>query len=198
MTESQRRKFMEYDKPYICIGICNRGEKFAIEIPWRSHAGFMNTKTPSVYFEEADLHNPEFMARLNSLQILGCYIFHELKDYSFLENECFRHLKDLYIRKGKSICDLSFLKNMSSLMMLFLEDVYLLNLECLPEQFLFSSTCRNPIYLALANCCVEDISCLCNRKNVHLSELVIAGTGEEQRWRQVPAMQYTYYECAPE
>ena len=195
MTESQRKKFTEYDKPYICIGICNQGERHAIEIPWRSHAGVMNMKTPSVYFEEADLHDPEIMARLNSLQILGCYIFHELKDYSFLANRGFHYLRDLYIRKGKNFESLVFTYGKNDLMMLLLEDMHLPSLEGIPEQFLFSKICHNPIYLALVNCQIENIECLCSNE-VLLSELVVVGTNEEQRWKQVPAMQYSYYESS--
>lgn len=181
---------MEYAKPYISIGICRAGERPVLGIPWTSRTGAMNMKLPNIYFEEEDLYDAVLMERLKSFQVIGCYIFDELKDYSFLE--MFPDIRDLHIRKACNIKDLSFMSKMPNCFMLLIENATLENLDGLTA-LRSSKQARYASYLALINCKIGNIDCLC-QNSVLLSELVVVSTDEQERWEAVPSMEYTYRE----
>lgn len=181
---------MEYTKPYISIGICRTGERPILGIPWKSHTGAMNMKLPNIYFEEEDMYDTALMERLKSFHVIGCYIFDELKDYSFLE--MLPDMQDLHIRNACNIKDLSFMRNMPNCLMLLLENATLENLDGLTA-LQSSKHARYASYLALINCKVGNIDCLC-QNSVLLSELVVVSTDEQERWEAVPSMEYTYRE----
>ena len=202
MIESQHRKLMEeYDKPYVSIGIWNYGDEMpVIGIPWVSHTGAMNMKTPHIWFEPDDFNNPdpEIMTRLSQLQVIGCYIYSILEDYSFLAK--FPDLRDVHIRKGNNIRSLSFMREIKKCTMFYLNGATLDNLEDLTS-FRTSRGARQSFYLGFANCRISNIDCLLDREAVLLDELVIVnpvGTDEKGRWKDVHAIQYTYREINQE
>jgi len=135
------------------------------------------------------MYDTALMERLKSFHVIGCYIFDELKDYSFLE--MFPGMRDLHIRKACNIKDLGFMRKMSNCLMLLLENATLENLDGLTA-LQSSKHARYASYLALINCKVGNIDCLC-QNSVLLSELVVS-TDEQERWEAVPSMEYTYRE----
>lgn len=191
MVESERRKLQECNQTYIGIGITEGGiPRNAIGVPWAGASHAYNMRTPDIYFEESDLHDPEIMARLRQFRVVGCYIFVPLADYSFLAE--FPHMEDVHIQQGSGVADLSFMRHLTHWFMFYLEDAQLENLDDLFLQADRTSTFHS-FCLGLYNCRVEDVSAV-GRSRLRLCELAIWGNGEYAKWKAVPALKYKYYE----
>ena len=67
-------------------------------VPWEHTGHAFNMRTPDIYFVESDFYDSQILSRLEELEVVGCYIFVPLRDYSFLSN--FTRLEDLYISHG--------------------------------------------------------------------------------------------------
>lgn len=196
MLEQERQKLFDPDKKYISIGITADGSPCrSIPVPWDSTANAFNMRVPDVYFSRADFEDPEMISRLGSLCVNGCYIFTPLDDYSFLAQ--FTELWDLHIEYGDAIKDLSFMQNMTEWFQLFIENAHIPDLSpVFPAERCLGGHSR---CIAFNKCAIDDISALVE-KNPYISELHIwmaHGTGskkDEQRWRQVRASRFEYYE----
>lgn len=87
MQKNERIKLDEYNKKRISIGITENGvRRNSGYVPWENTGHAFNMRTPNVYFEESDFSDTHILSRLNELEVIGCYIFAPLKDYSFLSN----------------------------------------------------------------------------------------------------------------
>ena len=128
MDNNERIKFKNYSSKRISIGITENGvRRYSGFIPWESTGHAFNMRTPNIYFEEADLHDSTILNRLELFEVIGCYIFTPLSDYSFLSR--FNKIEDLYIEHAQNLRDLSFAQNMNEWFMCYLEDATLENLD---------------------------------------------------------------------
>lgn len=110
MQDNERIKLDVYEQKRISIGITENGiRRYSGHIPWENTGHAFNMRTPSIYFEESDFYDPLIRSRLNELEVVGCYIFTPLKNYSFLSD--FTLIEDLYIAYGHNIRNLSFTQN---------------------------------------------------------------------------------------
>ena len=193
MLLSEREKLFSEEKDLISIGISKGGEKYGmLPVPWEQTANAFNMRTPDIYIAPEDLENQEIMAQIAKKRVVGCYIFEALEDYFFLKD--FTEVRDLYIRKGKNIKDLSFLSNMKELFMLLLEDVKLDNLDDLyppegvkPSQYFYC--------MAFYHCDIRDVSAL-KKKDLYMSELIVWNkkTDEEyEKWKNVVRGGFVFY-----
>ena len=99
MLSSEKEKLFSNEEDFISIGISKGGEKYGmVPVPWEQTANAFNMRTPNVYIAPEDLVNEEIMCQIAKQRVVGCYIFEELEDYSFLKE--FTEIRDLYIRKG--------------------------------------------------------------------------------------------------
>ena len=199
MLPEERKKLENRTSEYLGIGISQGGvPRGVIGVPWIRSSHAFNMKTPDVFLAPEDLQDEELMAWLESLHVMGCYIFTELPDYGFLRR--FRELFNLYILRGSSIQDLGFLEGLEELNMIFLQDEQLKELDMLVRlQKAGKGILGGPRCLALDGCRVEDISALLD-PDVWFSELVIIcpkGSNEEQRWAPVDAIDRAYVEFDP-
>jgi len=99
MQDSERAKLDAYNRQRISIGITEKGiRKHSGYVPWEHTGHAFNMRTPDIYFVESDFYDSQILSRLEELEVVGCYIFVPLRDYSFLSN--FTRLEDLYISPG--------------------------------------------------------------------------------------------------
>ena len=56
-----------------------------LRIPWDKTSNAFNMRTPNIYIAPEDLQNQEIMSQIAKKKVDGCYIFEELKDYTFLK-----------------------------------------------------------------------------------------------------------------
>ena len=197
MQDNERIKFEEYKKHRISIGITTNGiRKYSGFVPWENTGHAFNMRTPDIYFEESDFHDPTILSRLLSHEVVGCYIFTPQSDYSFLSQ--FNKLEDLYIEHGQNLRDLSFAQNMNEWFMCYLEDACLENLDDLFLQKEHSTDMHGYCF-GLTNCQINDIAAI-TASSIRLSELIIRGKDseyEKERWRAVPALKHRYYVIKP-
>ena len=193
MQDSERIKLDSFHTKRISIGITEGGIRRNSDlIPWENTAHAFNMRIPNIYFEESDFHDPAILTRMDELEVIGCYIFTSLEDYSFLSR--FPHIEDLYIARGHNVRDLSFTRNMTEWFMFYLEDAELDDLNDLFLQPNRSSKIHSYCF-GLTNCRVKDISAI-TKSSIRLSELIICGEDckvEKERWRAVPALKHKYY-----
>lgn len=193
LTESQRKRLIEYPHEYLSIGITETGEpRRSISIPWNRTGNAFNMRTPNIYITPDDLADGALWDWLNARKVTGCYIFCPLEDYSFLTR--LPHLQDITIHCGGALRDLRFLRELPDWFLLHVEDAVLENLEDLFPQ---GRKQRVHSYcVCLSGCTVTDISALC-RPELRLSELVILapeGSNDRERWKAVRCGNYSYYE----
>lgn len=196
MTENLKKQFDEQTSNYISLGISEHGGPCRpLAVPWKSMANAFNMKTPSVNITVEELNDPELWEKLRSYVVVGCYIFAELQDYSFLTR--LPNLWDVHIERGKNIRDLEFMRELKEWFMLYIEDAEIPTLEPLfPDgrKERLSSYC-----IGLVDCKTDDISALI-KPEVWLSELVIInkkGANDKERWESVRCLDYSYYEYDP-
>lgn len=197
MDNNERIKFENYSNKRISIGITENGvRRHSGFIPWESTGHAFNMRTPNIYFEEADLHDPAILNRLELFEVIGCYIFTPLSDYSFLSR--FNKIEDLYIEHAQNMRDLSFAQNMSEWFMCYLEDATLENLDDLFLQKTRATGIHSCCF-GLTNCQINDIDAIA-ASSIRLAELIIRGVdskSEKARWRAVPALKRRYYAIEP-
>ena len=193
ILDSVKKKLEGKNPEYICLGVTDDGSKrISISIPWERTVTAMNMKLPNVYLSVEEIMNPEVIRYLSeNTRVISCYTFVPLENYEFLA--AFPEIIDLEIRYGINIKSLSFMKNMKSWNMLYLQDAHLKDLkDIFPE----NGEKRFGLCLALLVCEVEDITALTD-SNYNLSELIIfrgkAQSGEQNRWKKVRSSTYRYY-----
>ena len=193
MKQEERARLDAYPRKRISVGITADGSRVNSGfVPWESTAHAFNMRTPDVYFEEADFSDPVILARLDELEVIGCYIFTPLESYDFLAR--FSRMKDLHIQKGHNLRSLSFARGMTEWFMFYLEDA---ELEDLDDLFLQPEHARGifAYCFGLTNCKVKEIGAIA-QSSLRLSELIIRGPAnvqEQARWRAVPALKHRYY-----
>lgn len=197
MQDNERIKLDMYEQKRISIGITENGiRRYSGYIPWENTGHAFNMRTPSIYFEESDFYDPIIRSRLNELEVIGCYIFTPLKNYSFLSD--FTLIEDLYIEHGHNIRNLSFAQNMTEWFMCYLEDAEIDNLDDLFLQKKHTTELR-PYCFGLTNCSVKDPSAI-SKSSIRLSELIICCRDcehEREKWRNLPSLKHKYYSLKP-
>lgn len=197
MQYNERIKLDTYEQNRISIGITENGiRRHSGYVPWENTGHAFNMRTPNIYFEESDFYDPFILSRLDELEVIGCYIFTPLKDYSFLSN--FTRLEDLYIAHGHNVRSLSFTQNMTEWFMFYLEDAEIDNLEDLFLQKNHTSDLHAYCF-GLTNCLVKDPSAI-SKSSIRLSELIICGKDSEterEKWRNLPSLKHKYYTLKP-
>lgn len=194
MLQSQKEILEKLKGDYFGIGITQSGEPYGpLAVPWESMANAFNMKTPQVYLSPEDIKDPEILEILKNSQVVGCYIFDALEDYSFISP--FTELHDVFIMNGGGITDISFMKDLKEWFMFYIEDAKLSNLEPLfPTKEKIASIF--PYCIGFGGCEIDDISVLENPE-IYLSELVVIcpkGTNERERWQNIRCGTYGYYE----
>ena len=188
MIPTQKEKLLNFEHTCIGIGITSDGVGYSMfNIPWESTAHAFNMRTPDIYFAPEDMYDPEIIELLGKYKVIGCYIFTEMEDYSFLEQ--FTDMQDLHIRYGKNLKNLSFMKNMKEWFMLYIEDAHLDNLDAAfdreEKRCGFYSYC-----VGFCNCKIEDVSAIA-KSGVRLSELLIWNTRKDmdyEKWKGISAL----------
>jgi len=121
MLSTEREKLFSYEEKFISIGITRSGNPLgAISVPWESTANAFGMRLPNVYITPDDLADEEIMQAIRSKEVVGCYVFTALTDYSFLST--FTELTDLNIYNGKAIKKLDFLLPLKKCRYFFLGD----------------------------------------------------------------------------
>ena len=193
MRPEERARLDAYTAKRVSIGITADGSRVnAGFVPWESTGHAFNMRTPQLYFEEADFYDPAILARLDALEVIGCYIFAPLESYDFLARFCC--LQDLHIEKGHNLRSLAFARGMKEWFMCYLEDAQLENLDDLFLQTEHAGGIH-AYCLGLTGCKVKDIGAIAE-SGLRLSELIICGPADAQeqaRWRTVPALTHRYY-----
>lgn len=194
MLSSQKEILEKLKGEYFGIGITRSGEPYGpLAIPWEHMADAFNMKTPQVYLSPQDLKDPGILEILQSSQVVGCYIFDPLDDYSFISK--FTELRDVFIMCGGNITDISFMKDLKEWFMFYIEDAHLKSLEPLfPTEEKIKAFA--PYCMGFGGCEIDDISALENPE-IYLSELVVIspkGANERDRWQNVRCGTYNYYE----
>ena len=193
MRDEERRKLEDGQGKGVSIGITDDGSAWGgiISIPWEKTSHAFNMKTPKVFMAPEDLNDRALMNNLKSAHVLGCYVFTPLSDYSFIAE--LPEVRDINIRSGNQLSDLSFLSGHRAWNMLHLELARLKDLEPIYQSSLLER--RMPGFcLSFAGCEVEDMSALYGVEPI--SELIIIGEDDNKeriRWRKVPALTHRYY-----
>ncbi|MCD8116191.1 MAG: hypothetical protein LUE21_03610 [Oscillospiraceae bacterium] len=194
MLDTQREALFSRESDYLSVGITETGAKVsAISVPWEDTAHAFNMKIPDVYITPQDLRDQEIWERIGSFTVVGCYIFTPLPDYSFLAK--WPSLRDISIRHGKAIRDLSFMESIKNWSMLYIEDAVLPDLLPLyqggRDKGLFS-TC-----LGFYHCKIANIIGIPPWSESCLSELLIwpkePSAEEMTAWGKCGALKFRYY-----
>lgn len=183
MLEAQRERLKKWKSECLNIGITEDGTfRLGIGIPWNFTSNAYNMQTPNVYISKEDLDDPEIISEVLKHKITGCYISVALDDYSFLNK--FVNLRDLAIKDGYRLSDLSFMRNLHECRMLYLHDAHLDNLDDVIETKKAHRV--GYIYcLCLNDCKIKDISSILENEKLGYSEFIVItpqGSGEKQRW----------------
>ena len=187
MLEQERKKLEEHSYNYISIGISADGKgQGSYWIPWRSTACAFNMRLPHVFLTPEDLADPEIMELLGKYEVIGCYVYTELEDYSVLSR--FTQLQDIQILCGKNLKDLSFMKDMKEWFMLYIEGATLEDISAAFDRgergFAIHSYC-----LGFVDCRIKDTAPI-KASGLRLSELVVHSKVEDmiyEQWKDIPA-----------
>ena len=193
MLEEQRTKLENWQSEYISIGISKGGDRpvGTIRIPWEQTSHAFNMKTPDIFISPEDLSDKELMDKIKSYNVIGCYIFTQLDDYSFIAE--LPNVRDIYIIDGVNIKDLSFLSNLKEWRMLHIERAHLKDLNPIYRSTLYKRLWPG-FCLSFAGCTVDDVSALYGVKQI--SELIVIGEDddtERTKWKNVKADIHRYY-----
>ncbi len=167
---------------YLSIGVNADGEPVRGGIiPWERTVSAFNMRPPQLTVSAADLSDGTVKGLLEKCRVVGCYVFEELDDYSFIEG--LGDIRDLFILRGGKIKDLSFVRRLKDLFMLYLEDASLPDLRPLVD------VCNEGTFgpgkcFGFRNCRVADTSALTDIRFT-LSELLIwpAEGDSAERWK---------------
>ena len=128
MQNLQRKRLKEWSGERLSLGITESGiEKVAISVPWENVSNAYGMRMPDIYISKEDLFDKRIMAEINRHKIQGLYIHVPLEDYEFLRE--FPQIKDLSIKSGENVKNLSFLEALTSCRMFYLESASLPDLE---------------------------------------------------------------------
>lgn len=176
MLDEERAELENRQSKYISIGISEGGNDRvgAIPAPWEMTAHAYNMKIPDVFISSEDLYDDDLMEKPRTFHVVGCYIFTQLDDYSFIAD--FLDMRDIYIIDGVNVKDLSFLSNLKDWRMLHLERAHLKDLKPILQSSLLERLWAG-FCLSFAGCTVDDISALCEVKQI--SELIIIGEDDD-------------------
>ena len=93
MLSTEYTKLLNHTGTFINIGISEEVKKWhVLGVPWERTGTAMNMKKPQIMLQKEDLYSQEIMELLEQKKCLGCYIFTEMKDYSFLYQPLFHEL----------------------------------------------------------------------------------------------------------
>ena len=150
-------------------------------VPWVRTASAFNMKTPNLTISAGDLQDEKVTGLLRRCRVTGCYIYEGLDDYSFIAE--FGDIRDLHIIHCEKMKDLSFLRQLKDLFMLYLEDASLPDLRPLVDVCNESRGGPGKCF-GFRNCRVEDTSAL-EDAGFTLSELLIWPTKGDSagRWK---------------
>lgn len=183
MIEEQRERLKNNDSEYLSIGITDGGlPRSAIGVPWNFTSNAYSMMTPNVYIAKEDLNDEQIMAEILKYKVIGCYISVPLDDYSFLKS--FVYLRDLAIKNGHKMSDVSFMRELHECRMLYLHGVHLSNLDDVIETKKLAKT-RYVYCLCINDCQIDDISSVLENERLGYSEFIVItsqGSGEKQRW----------------
>lgn len=194
MLNTERAKLTELS--YISLGISEGGIPHGTTpIPWESTAHAFNMKLPNVYVSPEDIEDGALMEEIFKKEVIGCYIYTPLADYSFLEK--LSHIRDLNIYKASSLKNIDFLRALTECSMLTLEGARLENLNAIIDVKKHHRSIFG-IYncVALIDCTVSDLSSFVG-SGVSFSEFLVfmpKGAGERERWSVISASKRIYRE----
>ena len=181
------------ESTHISVGISNGGNNRvgAISVPWELTAHAYNMKIPDVFIAPEDLNDKDLMNMIKTFHVVGCYVFTQLDDYSFIAE--FEDIRDVYIIDGVNVKDLSFLNNLKNWHILHLERAHLKDLKPILQSSLQKRWL--PVFcLSFSECTIDDVSALYEVKQI--AELIVVGEDndeERSKWRSVPAHIHRYY-----
>ena len=197
MLQSQKEILENLNSNYLSIGITENGEPYGpLAVPWDNMANAFNMKTPQVYLSAEDIKDPQMIESLKKYELIGCYIFDALDDYSFIAD--FKDLNDVFIMNGDNITDISFMKDLKEWFMFYIEKAKLKNLDALFPKG--KKVGIMPYCIGFGGCEIEDISALENPE-IYLSELIVLrpeGANDRERWQNIRCGHYGYYEYKTE
>ena len=187
MTEADKQTLRSFPRRTISLGVTADGQRRrSIHIPWQLGCNAYNMRTPDLWLSPTELADGELWEELERLQVVGCYIFCPLEDYSFLNR--LTRLRDIAIYKGGALRSLRFLRQMPDWYLLHVEDAVL---EDLDDLFAQGSRGRN---VCLSGCTVAKTAA---PEGAHLSELLILmpeGSRDRGRWQHISCAKFSYFE----
>lgn len=185
MLESERIKLADAAAHGECLSIAINKDEGPVRggfIPWEHTVSAFNMSTPEITISAADLQDSSIMEDLKMCDLIGLYIMTSLEDYRFISE--FSGLRDIFIRHGSNIKDLTFLQNKPGLFMFYLEDADVPDLVPLIENCNQGEKLPGKCF-GFYHCKVEDTSAL---ENVHfiISELLVWPVDGEDRmhWKE--------------
>lgn len=196
MLETEIKKLESLCGKRISIGVTADGApKLSIGIPWIYDSSAYAMQTPNVYITPEDTASEETLSRFDGYEVVGFYAWERLPDYSFLTR--FGDLLDLNVKKGDNISDISFLRELKSCRMLFLQDARFMNLDPILDAKEAGGTFpRCYTHIGLDNCFVGDISRLAGGE-YFFSEFIVWNPrerAERDRWSIMKQRGFKYYE----
>lgn len=200
MQNLQRKRLKEWSGERLSLGITESGiEKKAISVPWENVSSAYGMRMPDIYISKEDLFDKRIMAEINRHKIQGLYIHVPLEDYEFLRE--FPQIKDLSIKSGENVKNLSFLEALTSCRMFYLESASLPDLEPMLKvkrnHRIDGAPAPRPFAcVGLYNCEVKDLSEFALRTYI-FSEFIVwnpKSRDERKRWKTIIAKTFRYYE----
>lgn len=200
MQNLQRKRLKERSGERLSLGITESGaEKVAISVPWENTSSAYGMRVPDVYISKEDLYDKEIMTEIKQHKIDGLYIDIPLNDYEFLRE--FPQIEDLSIKSGENVKNLSFLEDLTSCRMFYLERASLPDLDPMLKVMrnyrLGSPPAPRPYAcVGLYHCDVKDLSEFAQRTYI-FSEFIIwnqKSRDERKRWKTIIAKTFRYYE----
>lgn len=160
MQPDQRKLLLEAaeNRAYLSIAVTDDGASVRWGVvPWERSTSAYNMRTPKLTISAEDLLDESVRELLRQCTINGCYLYARLPSFDFLAE--FSQLEDLYLPAGELVADLSFVRPMTRLFMLYLGGAQLPDLDPLID--LWNA---NPYgagkCLGLSSCDVADTSAL--------------------------------------
>lgn len=186
MLDIDREKLNEAaeNRDWLSVGIDREAKRFTgVFVPWKSTASAINMKTPDIMLTVDDLSDSDILQKLSCCRVIGVYIFTALESYGFISQ--FHQVRDLFVLHGENMMDLSFIKNMPDLYMVYIEDASLPNLDPLIENYNLGSYI-NSARFGFAFCDIADTSAL-KRIRYPINELLVWCKNDkeesEDRWK---------------
>lgn len=188
MIESERVKLKEAAEAGAGMSIAINADGTQVRggfVPWEQTVSAFNMRTPKLTIAAEDLKDAQVMEDLKKCRIVGMYFFAPLEEYEFIAE--FPDLEDLFICYGDAIRSLSFVRELSKLAMIYLENAHLDNLQPLIDNFnekSEQSLMRRVVCMGFYHCSVEDTSALQEATFITSELLIWPVEGDtRQRWK---------------